>query len=157
MKSEPSIFIRRVGSTLVIIAVYVDDLQILSNDDKILQEVKNELKSRFKMIDLGEVYHLLGLRILRHDGSITVDQKHYIENMLRKYQMIDCKPVLTPMETNLKLKKLGEEEEGVDIQKYKSIVGALNYVAVLTRLDIATAVGILSRFMQKLGQEYWLL
>jgi hypothetical protein len=38
---------------------------------------------------------------------------------------------------------------------YSSAVGSLIYVMVCTRLDIAHAVGVLSRYMNNLGKEHW--
>eukprot|EP00253_Pinus_taeda_P017665 PITA_17665 len=38
---------------------------------------------------------------------------------------------------------------------YASVVGSLMYEMVCTRPDIAHAVGVLSKFMSKLGKEHW--
>ena len=38
---------------------------------------------------------------------------------------------------------------------YASVVGSLMYAMVCTRPDIAHAVGVLSRYMSKLGKEHW--
>jgi len=38
---------------------------------------------------------------------------------------------------------------------YASVVGSLMYAMVCTRPNIAHAVGVLSRFMSKLGKEHW--
>jgi hypothetical protein len=38
---------------------------------------------------------------------------------------------------------------------YSSAVGSLMYVMVCTRLDIAHAVGVVSRYMNNLGKEHW--
>ena len=40
---------------------------------------------------------------------------------------------------------------------YASAVGSLMYAMVCTRPDIAHEEGILSRFMSKLGKEYWIV
>ena len=38
---------------------------------------------------------------------------------------------------------------------YSSIVGSLIYVMVSTQLDIAHAVGVVSRFLSIPGREHW--
>jgi hypothetical protein len=38
---------------------------------------------------------------------------------------------------------------------YASAVGSLMYAMVCTRPDIVHAVGVLSRYMSKAGQEHW--
>eukprot|EP00253_Pinus_taeda_P020124 PITA_20124 len=47
-----------------------------------------------------------------------------------------------------------EEEEDMSRVSYASAVSILMYVMVYTRPDIAHAVGVLSRFMSKLGKEH---
>jgi hypothetical protein len=48
-----------------------------------------------------------------------------------------------------------EEEEDMSHVPYVSAFGHLMYAMVYTRLDIAHAVGGLSRYMSKLGKEHW--
>ena len=107
------------------------------------------------MTDLGEVNHILGLRVLCSEGQISIDQSYYIENILRKFGMDKCNPVSTPMETNCKLLPVQENENTVNIEEYRSAVGALNYIAMVTRPDIATAVAKVARFVQKPGNSHW--
>ena len=107
------------------------------------------------MTDLGEVHHILGLRILRNDTKTSIDQAHYVRDILKKNNMYECTPVNTPMEANIKLIPLPANEEGYKVHEYRSIIGALNYAAVLTRPDIATVVGLLARHMQKPGKTHW--
>ena len=38
---------------------------------------------------------------------------------------------------------------------YASVVGSLMYAMACTRPDIAHAVGVLRRYMSKLGKEHW--
>ena len=67
--------------------------------------------------------------------------------------MIDCNPLSTPMEQNLKitLKKGNEFENATN---YKQLVGSLIYLTT-TRPNISFVVGILSRFMQKPCEGHW--
>jgi hypothetical protein len=107
------------------------------------------------MIDLGEVNHILGLRVLRDENQVSIDQRYYVENVLKKFGMDQCKPVSTPIETSTYLLPLQDEEEAVNLEEYRSAVGALNYAAMVTRPDIATAVGIVARYVQKPGNPHW--
>eukprot|EP00253_Pinus_taeda_P025453 PITA_25453 len=52
--------------------------------------------------------------------------------------------------------KTQEEEEDMSHVPYASVVGSLMYAMVNTRLDITHAVGVLSRFISKLGKEHWM-
>eukprot|EP00253_Pinus_taeda_P028589 PITA_28589 len=51
--------------------------------------------------------------------------------------------------------KAQEEEEDMSHVPYASAVDSLMYAIVCTRPDIAHAVGVLSRFMSKPGNEHW--
>eukprot|EP00253_Pinus_taeda_P031844 PITA_31844 len=73
---------------------------------------------------------------------------------------LDSKPVKVPIPVGVKLSaeqcpKTQEEEEEMSCVPYASAVGSLMYAMVCTRLNIAYAVGVLSRFMSKLGKEHW--
>ena len=50
--------------------------------------------------------------------------------------------------------KTQEEEEDMSHVPYESAVNSLMYAMVCTRLDISHAVGVLSKFMSKLGKEH---
>jgi hypothetical protein len=52
--------------------------------------------------------------------------------------------------------KTKEEEEDMYHVPYPSAVGSLMYAMVCTRPNIAHAVGVLSRYMSKLGKEHWI-
>ena len=74
--------------------------------------------------------------------------------------MQDSKPVKVPILVGVKLSaeqcpKTQEEEEDMSHVPYASVVGSLRYEMVCTRLDIAHAVGVLSRFMSNPGKEHW--
>ena len=74
--------------------------------------------------------------------------------------MQDSKPVKVPIPIGVRLSteqcpKTQEEEEDMSRVPYASAVSSLMYVMVCTRPDIAHAVGVLSRFMSKLGREHW--
>lgn len=59
--------------------------------------------------------------------------------MLKRFQMEDCKPTSTPMVIGSKLSKEYESKE-VDQKLYRSMIGSLLYVTTL-RLDVMQAIG----------------
>ena len=79
------------------VAVYVDDLQIVGPDLKLIEKLKADLASRFKMTDLGPTAHYLGMEVTRTDTSITVTQTVYIDQLLASHQMSNCNSASTPM------------------------------------------------------------
>ena len=74
--------------------------------------------------------------------------------------MENAKVVSTPLPSHLKLfkemcPKTKEEEDKMSKFPFVSIVGILMYAMVCTRLDIAHAVGVVSRYMSYPGIEHW--
>jgi hypothetical protein len=53
--------------------------------------------------------------------------------------MEDCKPVITPMQTNCKLSK-DDDSKSTDQRQYRSMIGSLLYVTT-SRPDVMQAVG----------------
>ena len=86
--------------SFVILGVYVDDIIPVSNDTALLKAEKAALCERFEMLDQGEIHYLLGMSIKRDRESrtLTISQPNYVEKVLRKFGMENCKPVSTPLE-----------------------------------------------------------
>ena len=73
---------------------------------------------------------------------------------------MEVKPVKVPIPIGVKLSvdqcpKTQEEEEDMSHVLYARAVGSLMYVMVCTRVDIAHAVGVLSKYMSKTRKEHW--
>ncbi len=60
--------------------------------------------------------------------------------------MTNCKPILIPLEQNVKL-SVDEGDLVEDTTMYKHIVGNLIYMTI-TRLDLSCVIGVVSQFMQ---------
>ena len=73
----------------VIISLYVDDMFIFGSNMHVINETKNMLKSHFDMKDLGEVNFILDMKITKTCYRIFLDQSHYVEKILRKYNFHD--------------------------------------------------------------------
>ena len=129
------------------IALYVDDLLIISENDDDLVEVKRRLTEKFEMKDLGVARKFLGIEIeYDDDGSIKLHQDQYIQDLLKRHDMQDCNPVSTLIDTSIKLVKMTDAEATADPKEYQSIMGGLMFAAIVTRPDIMCAVGQLSQF-----------
>ena len=82
-----------VGKNLIV-AIYVDDILILSKNRRSLRQLKAELKNRFKMKDLGPVKHYLGIEVHRTKSWITLTQTEFITDLLKCFGMENCAPKL---------------------------------------------------------------
>ncbi|XP_060968668.1 secreted RxLR effector protein 161-like [Cannabis sativa] len=77
-----------------------------------------------------------------------------------KFKMHDAKLVVTPLAQHVKLTKdqapqTEDERRHMDSIPYADCVGCLMYVMVCTRLDLAYAMSIISRFITDPGPKHW--
>jgi len=93
---------------------------------------------------LGELRFFLGLQISQQVDGIFISQLKYIKEMLKIFQMEDCKPVSTPMVTGCRLSKDDTSLE-FDQKLYRSMIGSLLYAAA-SRPDVLHAVELVGRF-----------
>jgi hypothetical protein len=142
--------------------LYVDDLLLLRNNMDVIKEVKSRLSSKFDMKDLGAANFILGMEIKRDRANkkIWLNQRKYVEMILQRFNMHVSKPIKVPIPIGVNLSadqcpKTHEEEEDMSHVLYVSAFGSLLYAMVCTRLNITHAVGVLSRYMSKLGKEHW--
>jgi hypothetical protein len=65
-----NVYTKKVGSHLIILILYVDDLILTSSDPKLLNHVKTSLNKRFEMTDLGFLHYFLSLQVLQTKEEI---------------------------------------------------------------------------------------
>ena len=70
------------------------------------------------MTDLGNLHYYLGIEVTRDPEYIFISQKKYMGELLNRFGMVDCNPISTPMEQNLKF-TLKEGKEFEDETKYR--------------------------------------
>ena len=95
------------------------------------------------------------MKITKNSEEIFIDQSHYIEKILNKYNYFDCKPVCTPFDSHMCLFPTKNDSDVINKKEYASIIGSLRYATDCTRPDIAYAVGVLSRFTSKPNFTHW--
>ncbi|KRY00082.1 Retrovirus-related Pol polyprotein from transposon TNT 1-94 [Trichinella pseudospiralis] len=132
LKKEPCIYFLRKNKIFLAVGVYVDDLLILSNNESAKNELKIALCERFKIKDLGKAHWCLGIRIVQdvENGTQSIDQEQYLEEMLHRFRMSDCKGVKTPLDPNQVLSKAmmprsDEEIKQMHAVPYRVAVGCL--------------------------------
>ncbi|EOY31822.1 Cysteine-rich RLK (RECEPTOR-like protein kinase) 8 [Theobroma cacao] len=115
--------------------------------------IKDYLSSKFKLKDPSTVNHFLSLEVARSPQGISICQRKYALDLLEEHGLLGAKPASTPIDYNVKLRKISKEEEIADLAKYKQLVGKLLYIT-FTRLDISNAVQTLAQFMDKPSHEH---
>lgn len=161
-KFDSCVYFKITGKCMIIVAVWVDDLLIFSNNKKLKNQVKLQLTRSFKMTDLGEAKSFLGLQLTRDRQSkkIWLSQQNYIEQILKRFNMDEANPVSTPMSNGEKFSKTQEprtERERDNMKKipYQEAIGSLLFAAQISRPDITFAVNSLSRFTNNPDVTHW--
>ena len=160
-KFDTCVYFANQGEKIIIVAVYVDDFLMFSNDEKLVAEVKEHLMSKFHMKDLEETEHVLGIRVTRKEGRIILDQERYIEKLLGQYSMVNCNTVSTPLDPNQRLTKEmcprnADEENRMKNVPFRELVGGLQFLASsCTRPDISYATSVVSSFSSNPGEVHW--
>ena len=125
----------------IILLLYVDDLFLIINEKQITYGKKN-LVEEFKMKDIGLMHYLLWLEVWKSPKGVFLNQGNYVIEILKRFDMLDCKFMATPMDTNLKL-LFDETSKLMDMTQYRQIIGSLMYPMNI-RPDICFVVDTLS-------------
>ncbi|CEG46822.1 integrase [Plasmopara halstedii] len=125
--------------------LYVDDVLVTDSSLELIALTKNELKARSKMTDCGQCEFLLGIEVVDNvDGSVTLCQRRYIGDILKRFGMMDCKAVVGPMNLNT---QLTSSSATTNIEApFRETVGTLMHLITATRSDIA--LKRISRYLQ---------
>lgn len=147
--SENTLYIKRdrEGGDMLIVCLYVDNMVYLSNSTALLVKFKHDMMKCFQMTNLGKVNYFIGLEVILNDGEILITQRKYVKDLLKEFNMLNCKPAVSPMNSGEKF-ILDDGSESIDGKQYRSLVGKLMYVTN-TRPDECYVVSVLSRFMNK--------
>ena len=149
-KVDRCIYLKISGSKFIFLILYVDDILLASNNLGMLHEVKQLFSSHFEMKDLGNASFVLGIEIHRDRSQnfLGLSQISYIERMLKRYHMSDCKAYDVPIARGDKLSlaqcpKNEIEKKSMQAVPYANIIGSLMYAQVCTKPDIAYIVSVL--------------
>jgi transposase InsO family protein len=162
INEDHCVYIKRSKDKFIILSLYVDDILIAGNDKEYVETIKGWLSSNFEMKDMGEATYILGVKISRDRSkrSLSLSQEPYINKVLERFNMKDCKPIDTPISKGEVLSqnlcpKTPQEKEQMKNVPYASAVGSLMYAMMCTRPDICYAVGMVSRYQSDPGQAHW--
>jgi hypothetical protein len=160
MKSEAdfSVYVAQVGDVKFFIVVYVDDLILVCNNQNKLLQIKEELNQKFEMKDLGELHFLLGMEVERNrdERLLRINQIKYLKEILKRFGMVDCKPIGVPLDPKVKLQRNANGNDEAKGFPYQQAIGSLMYAMLCTRPDLAYPISVLSQHMANRNMEHWM-
>ena len=127
--ADPCVFHLRVHNTCVIIVVHVDDCLVKYDHESQLKFVLDGLQKRYKLSDLGEVKHALGVDFLVGKESISLSQQGYTESVLERFGFTQAHAAHTPSSVSISAGK----STGLEKFEMNASVGALLWLSMNTR------------------------
>jgi hypothetical protein len=160
--ADPAVFFIHVGNDVVILFIHVDDTTITGSSARLIEEFEQRIGKTFDITHLGPVSWLLGLGVTRDraKGTLSISQETYINSIVRRFNLEDAKPASAPIDSNTRLVKTdcpesAEDKQGMKGIPYREVIGALNWVAVGSRPDVAFVVSQLAQFLNNPGRVHW--
>lgn len=149
LKNDPCIF--KNESNTIYLAIHVDDGILFGKNENELSTLLEGLKEFFQLTS-GDTKIFLGIT-LKFENGIHMSQKMYALEILKRFHMLDCKavdtPICKPNDSN--------EDENLCHEKlnfpYREAVGSLLYLSAKTRPDLSFAVGFESRSQENPSQS----
>ncbi|GMF34083.1 unnamed protein product [Phytophthora lilii] len=144
---DPCLYIKVVDGHCVLVHVYGDDVLVTGSSPELIARTKADLKTRFEMTDNRKCAFVLGIELVDGpDGSVTMYQRRYVDDILTRFGMDECKTVVSPVDMSSRV--VPSDAATKMNTPFREAVGALMHLMTATRPDIAFAVGYVSRFME---------
>lgn len=173
--ADPCVYVCRTDEWVIFIALFVDDLILVSSSSDAIVELKCQLHREYDMTDLGAMEWCLGMLVTRDRSNrvLTINQSGYLVEVLTRFNMESAHPGKTPADPGIYLPPCdmvtttasgssstatttgGSSKSGGSGFPFKEAVGCLLYAAMCTRPDITNAVCAVSRFSANPSREHW--
>jgi hypothetical protein len=131
----------------------VNDIIFSVSSHTLVFRFQEMMESEFQMSIMGELTFFLGIQVKQTKQGTFVHQAKYTNDLMKKFNMAELKPVSTPMSS---VASLGPDEDGeaVDQREYRSMIGSLLYLTA-TWSDIQFIVGLCACFQASPRSLHW--
>ncbi|KAJ2935676.1 hypothetical protein H1R20_g1419, partial [Candolleomyces eurysporus] len=142
--------------TYCLLGVATDDFTYVADSNGTVSSLKGSMSKFMELVELGELNWILGIDVQRdrEARTISLSQSSYISQILERFGMTEARNASTPLEPNVDLTPgsphvspvlLTSEEKS----RYRELVGLLMYLNVMSRPDLAQALAVLARFLER--------
>jgi hypothetical protein len=166
-EKDPCIF-RKVydDGEFSLIALYVDDLIVVGPRDARTDSLKDVLGRKYKVKFMGQISEFLGITFKLDETTLSMSLEKYIDKMLAKFNMTDCKTVENPGIPSAKLSRkqcsflaqvpvTEPERESMKKVPYRELIGSLLFACTTLFPEINCAISMLSEFLNNPGKYHW--
>ena len=151
----------------VCILAYVDDCVVTGSNPAAIEEAIEQIKKDFKVDDLGELHHFLGMEVIRdrERRTLEININSYIKDVLERFNMSNANGKMTPMIAsnlstkqdcpNLETEEGRAEAERMKAKPYRELLGSLLWIHRTGAPSIAYPVHHLCMFANNPGEKHW--
>jgi hypothetical protein len=118
---DKTLFTLNHDTDFLLVQIYVDDIIFRDSSHTLVSRFQKMIESEFQMSAMGELTFFLGIQVKQMKQGTFVHQAKYTNDLMKKFNMTELKPVSTPMSFATSL-GLDEDGEAMDQREYKSII-----------------------------------
>ena len=113
-----------------------------------IAKLKATFNRRFEMTDLKSCHHYLSMSITRNrfNKFLHMSQEFYVDKILIRFNMSECKSVFIFMNIETKLKFNFEQVNIANVKLFQIMMNSLIYLIYFTRLNIEYNIQCFFRF-----------
>ena len=146
-------FIKISCNDIILVQVYVDDIIFGSTNESLCEQFVATMQGEFEMSMMGELNFFLGLQVKQVEHGIFLCQAKYCRELLKKFNMENCKEASTPIATGC---YLDADETGVDVDqtKFRQLIQSLLYLTA-SKPEIRFSVCLCARFQARAMESHY--
>jgi len=72
---------------------------VIGNDEEEMMVFKKNMIKKFEMSNLGNLIYFLGIEFEMNSQGVLIHQRKYAQDVLKRFNMLNCKPISTPVDT----------------------------------------------------------
>jgi hypothetical protein len=141
---DTTLFTKKIEDDLFICQIYVDDIIFDSTNQDFCEEFGNMLSWEFEMSMIDELSFFLGLQVKQTKYGTFICQSKYVNDLLKRFDIDNLKPIKTPMAINAYL-ELDGGGNSLHLKLYRFMIGSLLYLTA-SRPDIMLNIYMCARF-----------
>ena len=155
-KTDWSLFKKETDGKHSFCAFHVDDGFLAATDQTTLQELLDHLNSKYEIKVDHTPSSYLKINFTKINNYFYLSQVVYIESLMKKFNLVNAKPISTPMDPGFITSPDISDSKPLDgAIPYRSLMGALLYIARHTRPDTLYAVSILCQVLHCPTSRHW--
>jgi hypothetical protein len=143
------------NSSFIFLLIHSDDIIIVSHDETIMNNAKDELLAVFEGTDNGDLKSFCGVEVKRSENQISLCMEYYWKKLMKKFNVKTDEIENAPLKTKIKRSECPDEPNEQLKTNYLQIIGSIIYGYTHCRLDLAFPVNMLTRIMHSPAEQHY--